>query len=62
MSGTLRLDRNEGPAPSPALLNALADIDPEALRRYRDVSTLEAALADACGVEPGRVIVTAGAD
>ena len=62
MSGTLRLDRNEGPAPSPALLKALAGIDPEALRRYGDVSTLEAALADACGVEPGRVIVTAGAD
>jgi histidinol-phosphate aminotransferase len=62
MSGTLRLDRNEGPPPSPALLEALAGIDPEALRRYREVSTLEAALADRFGVHPDRVIVTAGAD
>jgi histidinol-phosphate aminotransferase len=62
MSRTLRLDRNEGPPPSPALLEALAGIDPEALRRYRDVSTLEAALAERLGVAPDRVIVTAGAD
>jgi histidinol-phosphate aminotransferase len=62
MSGTLRLDRNEGPPPSPALLEALAGIDPEALRRYHEVSTLEAALADRFGVHPDRVIVTAGAD
>jgi histidinol-phosphate aminotransferase len=62
MSRTLKLDRNEGPPPSPALLEALAGIDPEALRRYREVSILEAALADACGVRPDQVIVTAGAD
>ncbi len=62
MSGTLRLDRNEGPPPSPALLEALAGIDPEALRRYREVSGLEAALADRFDVQPDRVIVTAGAD
>ncbi|HEV8266040.1 MAG TPA: aminotransferase class I/II-fold pyridoxal phosphate-dependent enzyme [Gemmatimonadales bacterium] len=62
MSSTLRLDRNEGPPPSAALLAALGGIDPEAMRRYRDVSTLEAALAELCRVRPDRVIVTAGAD
>jgi histidinol-phosphate aminotransferase len=52
----LKLDSNEGPLPPPALL------DPEALRRYPDVSALEATLASRVGVSPDRVIVTAGAD
>jgi len=58
----LKLDSNEGPLSPPALLAALATLDPEALRRYPDVSTLEATLASRVGVAPDRVIVTAGAD
>ncbi|MEX2155948.1 MAG: aminotransferase class I/II-fold pyridoxal phosphate-dependent enzyme [Gemmatimonadales bacterium] len=58
----LKLDSNEGPLPPPALLAALASLDLEALRRYPDVSTLEATLASRVGVAPNRVIVTAGAD
>jgi histidinol-phosphate aminotransferase len=59
---TLKLDSNEGPLPSPALLAALATLDPETLRRYPNVSELEATLASRFGVAPDRVIVTAGAD
>jgi histidinol-phosphate aminotransferase len=59
---TLKLDRNEGPLPPAALLQTLAGLDPEVLRRYSDASTLEAALAGRVGVAPERVIVTAGAD
>jgi histidinol-phosphate aminotransferase len=60
--GLLRLDANEGVLPSRALLRDLADADPELLRRYPDVSALEAALAARTGVPPERVLVTAGAD
>jgi histidinol-phosphate aminotransferase len=62
MSDLLKLDRNEGALPPATLLEALASLDPEALRRYPDVSTLEATLARRIGVSPNRVIVTAGAD
>jgi histidinol-phosphate aminotransferase len=58
----LKLDSNEGALPPVALLEALASLDPEALRRYPDVSALEATLARRIGVSPDRVIVTAGAD
>jgi histidinol-phosphate aminotransferase len=58
----LKLDSNEGPLPPPALLTALATLDPETLRRYPDVSALEATLAHRVGVAPDRVLVTAGAD
>src|SRR5881397_1555020 len=60
--GLLRLDCNEGVLPPQALLGTLATADPELLRRYPDVSPLEAKLAARVGVEPARVIVTAGAD
>jgi histidinol-phosphate aminotransferase len=60
--GLLRLDANEGVLPSRALLGDLANADPELLRRYPDVSALEAALAARLGVPPERVVVTAGAD
>ena len=60
--GMLRLDSNEGVLPSRALLGDLADADPELLRRYPDVSVLEAALASRVGVAPDRALVTAGAD
>src|SRR5437764_722570 len=58
----LRLDSNEGVLPPRALLAGLAGADPELLRRYPEVSELEAALAARLGVAPERVIVTAGAD
>lgn len=58
----LKLDSNEGALPPVALLEALASLDPEALRRYPDVSALEATLARRIGVSPDRAIVTAGAD
>ncbi len=61
-SDVLRLDSNEGPLPPRALLTALADADPELLRRYRDAGELEAALATRFGVAAERVLVTAGAD
>jgi histidinol-phosphate aminotransferase len=61
-AGVLRLDRNEGLLPSIDLLAALAQADPEILRRYPDVSALTALLAARCGVGPERVLVTAGAD
>jgi histidinol-phosphate aminotransferase len=60
--GLLRLDANEGVLPARALLGDLANADPELLRRYPDVSALEAALAARLGVAPERVLVTAGAD
>ena len=58
----LRLDSNEGVLPPQELLAALAGADPELLRRYPEVSELEAALAARLAVAPERVIVTAGAD
>ena len=58
----LRLDSNEGVLPPRDLLETLTRCDPELLRRYPDVSALEAALAERVGVAPDSVIVTAGAD
>ena len=58
----LRLDRNEGLLPSPAVLAELAQADPELLRRYPDVTELTAVLASRWSVAAERVIVTAGAD
>ena len=60
--GLLRLDSNEGVLPSRALLGDLANADPELLRRYPDVSALEATLATRLGVAAERLVVTAGAD
>ncbi len=58
----LRLDANEGP-PSPCeVVEALASLDTEVLRRYPNVRELEAVLASKHGVEPQRVVATAGAD
>src|SRR5437588_354174 len=58
----LRLDSNEGVLPPQALLAQLAAADPELLRRYPEVSALEAALAARLDVPPERLIATAGAD
>jgi histidinol-phosphate aminotransferase len=60
--GMLRLDGNEGSAPSREILAELAGADVELLRRYPDVAPLEQALAAMLGVDAERVIVTAGAD
>lgn len=58
----LRLDGNEGVAPSERITASLAAIDGETLRRYPDARALEASLARRHGVEPASVFVTAGAD
>jgi histidinol-phosphate aminotransferase len=59
----LPLDANEGPPPALDLMvDALRAAGPELLRRYPDATALEAALAQRSGVEPARVLVTAGAD
>jgi histidinol-phosphate aminotransferase len=62
LAGVLRLDSNEGPPPSQALLAELTALDPELLRRYPDATAVETALAARLGVSPERVVVTAGAD
>src|ERR1044072_4277101 len=58
----LRLNSNEGPRASRALLTELADLDPELLRRYPDAAAVEAALAARVGWSEDRILVTAGAD
>lgn len=59
----LQLDGNEGLRPSLGIvLEALRVAGPELLRRYPDATALEATLAERFGVEPSRVLVTAGAD
>jgi len=58
----LHLDGNEGATPSSTLYAALDAAGSDAMRRYPDAATLEAALATRLGVSAERVIVTAGAD
>jgi histidinol-phosphate aminotransferase len=58
----LRLDANEGRAPSPQMVAALRDLDGESLRRYPDVTELETMLAVRLDVPASQVLVTAGAD
>ena len=58
----LRLDANEGPPPPLEVIEALAYLDNEVLRRYPRAQELEAVLASKHGVEPQRVVATAGAD
>jgi len=61
MRDLLKLDANEGrPDPPPAAFPAFLDI--ETARRYPDSRPLEAALAALFGVEPARVVVSAGGD
>jgi len=57
----LRLDANEG-RPCMAARALAALVDPEMLRRYPDPKPLEAAMAARKGLEPERVLATAGAD
>lgn len=58
----LRLDANEGPPPRLEVVEALAGLNPEVLQRYPKARALEAVLARKHGVEPHRVVATAGAD
>lgn len=62
--GTARLllDANEGAAPGEAVREILANVDLERVRRYPEAAALEALLAERIGVEPQRVVVTAGGD
>lgn len=58
----LHLDGNEGAGPDASLWEALAEPDPELLRRYPEGGALEARLAERFGISADRVLVTAGAD
>jgi histidinol-phosphate aminotransferase len=58
----LKLDGNEGLQPDARLLDALARLGPDVLRRYPNARPLEAMLARQFDVEPEQIIVTAGAD
>ncbi len=59
---TLRLDGNEGQPPPAGLLAEVSSAGPEVVRRYPDASALERVLAESIGVDPERVMVTAGGD
>src|SRR5262245_523924 len=58
----LKLDGNEGLQPDARLLDGLARLGPDVLRRYPNARLLEAILAQKWSIEPDQVIVTAGAD
>lgn len=58
----LRLDRNEGPPLDSAAARSLGPITLEEARRYPSAAALEAQLAERTGVDPQRVLVTAGGD
>ena len=60
--GVLKLDGNEGNPPPRTLLEDLATADLSQLRDYPDARPLEAEIAERLGVDPARVVVTAGAD
>lgn len=61
-SARLLLDANEGAAPGEAVRQVLSRVDLERVRRYPEAAALEALLAERVGVEPERVVVTAGGD
>jgi len=58
----LKLDANEGEAPSPDVLREIVEIGPDVMRRYPDASALTRLLAERFQVEPSQLLVTAGAD
>ena len=60
--GVLKLDGNEGNPPPRQLLEDLAVADLSRLRDYPDARPLESEIAERLGVNPARVLVTAGAD
>lgn len=60
-SARLLLDANEGAA-GDGVRAVLAGVDLERVRRYPEAGVLEGLLAERIGVEPERVVVTAGGD
>lgn len=58
----LWLDMNEAPEPTQDALDALRQVDANAVRRYPDASILEHAIAQRFGVDNDRVLATAGGD
>lgn len=58
----LKLDANEGPAPSSVLMDWLKPKSSELLRRYPSAAGLEAQIARTLGLGAARVVVTAGGD
>ncbi len=60
--GVLKLDGNEGNPPPRKLLEHLAEADLSRVRDYPDARPLESDIAERLGVDPARVVVTAGAD
>ena len=60
--GVLKLDGNEGNPPPRALLEDLATAELSKVRDYPDARPLEAEIAQRLGVDPERIVVTAGAD
>ena len=58
----LWLDLNEGPGPSPAVLDAIASVSADTIRRYPDASSLESELAARLGTDHTRILVTNGGD
>ena len=64
-AGIVKLNTNENPyPPSAAVLEAIASVDGEALRRYPDADStpLREALADHHGLAPGQVFAGNGSD
>ncbi|MDX9912072.1 MAG: TIGR01548 family HAD-type hydrolase [Phycisphaerales bacterium] len=58
----LRLDANEGPAPTDPVLDEVRGVDAEDLRRHPDARPLERDIADAWRIDANRVVVTNGGD
>jgi len=58
----LKLDTNEGPYPSKSLIDELVSEGVDVIRSYPDIHELESLLAGMLGIDPSRLIVTAGAD
>lgn len=58
----LKLDANEGAAPDADLLQRIAAIGPDVMRRYPDASELQALIASRLRIDKSQLIVTAGAD
>ena len=59
---SLRLDSNEGQAPSQALVTRALTGALDGLNQYPDCAQLEVSLAAEFGVSPNQVLLTAGAD
>ncbi|MDJ0764275.1 MAG: TIGR01548 family HAD-type hydrolase [Myxococcota bacterium] len=58
----LRLDGNEGLPPPDELLDAVARIGIESVRRYPNNAPLEHQIAEMYGIDPASVLITAGGD